>query len=183
MSWSRIVDNLLDTSECDVAQILDCCYAATAAKAVTTSRNEILSACSREQTTFAGPASFTKIVISALKDLVKEGKPFSFQSLAQDVDSATARINDSRKLFDRIPTPHYNTLDRSVPPNLIILQPRAGGLRTSPASNQESLAQTGKPAAAYVYAEIAVDDLLQKVSTIYLTKGQLLEKWGASYQS
>lgn len=45
-----------------------------------------------------------------------------------------------------------------MPPNSIILQPRPGGLRTGPASNQESLAQTGKPAAAYVYAEIAVDE-------------------------
>lgn len=82
-----IIEKLLDVAKCDVAQILDFCYAAMAAKSGSNERNEILAARAREIRAQAGEGSFLKVVIEVLRGFVASGGSFSFANLHHKADT------------------------------------------------------------------------------------------------
>lgn len=105
--------------------------------------------------------------------MAKTGKSFSFHELYNKIDSATVMQNNNIT-GRRIPQPQYKTLD----PNMasIVLRPRpadGGG-----AGHQLSVnaARNDRSTNVYVYAQIGLNDLEQRISHEYLTKAQLLKK-------
>ena len=75
LTWSSL-QTLLETAIPHVLVILDCCYAASAAKDLTDSRTtkEIMTACSRESpTSVVGNRSYTSALVDELRDIGSRG--------------------------------------------------------------------------------------------------------------
>jgi hypothetical protein len=173
VDWTQIERNL-DTAECDVAQILDCCHAATAAKAPDDrGRNEILAACVRENRTIAGPYCFSRTVTSALKRLAGEGKPFSFQDLYERVELDTRKINRSG-ITTTIPSPFYKQISHHM--SSIMLRPRSAdafGGAQRPMSVPDAM---DRKVVAKVFVVVSLNSRLEEVRTEHITKNELLDR-------
>ncbi|KAK4444251.1 hypothetical protein QBC34DRAFT_187743 [Podospora aff. communis PSN243] len=173
VDWTQIERNL-DTAECDVAQILDCCHAATAAKAPDDrGRNEILAACVRENRTVAGPYCFSRTVTSALKRLAGEGKPFSFQDLYERVELDTRKINRSG-ITTTIPSPFYKQISHHM--SSIMLRPRSAdafGGAQRPMSVPDAM---DRKVVAKVFVVVSLNSRLEEVRTEHITKNELLDR-------
>lgn len=93
INWNA-VQPYLDEAPCDVAQILDCCYAGNAIKTKAQGRNEILAACGRDVTTPSGPNSYINGFTAVLTQIITEAKPFSLLTVHERIKAATKRRND-----------------------------------------------------------------------------------------
>ena len=85
MDWS-IVQPLFFGAGCDVAIILDCCYAGQAARSYTTQSIEFLAATDKDQMTPSGSErwpSFTKVLIREMNEMLKEEVHVNLPGLQQ----------------------------------------------------------------------------------------------------
>ena len=73
IDWHKIQPRLLNEAEADVLLILDCCYAASAARERPKVKNRVELLCAtsmKRQTPPPGPTSFTSIMIREMKSLL-----------------------------------------------------------------------------------------------------------------
>jgi hypothetical protein len=108
VNWTPIA-RALDRAACDVLQILDCCYAATASKARGNKKdtgalldsinsdaesseyrgtNEYLASSSRDSVAHAGEYSSMRPFAKELRKLAEQGKPFTVEEWHHSIDSA-----------------------------------------------------------------------------------------------
>ena len=107
LSW-RAVQPFLEGAPYDVLLLLDCCFAASAARAAVSGINELLAACGRDHTTVGvGPDSFTIRLIEAIKAF--GGKAFTVLRLYERL------IQNERHLT----TPQYHLLGRCGTPSAL----------------------------------------------------------------
>lgn len=159
-----------------MAQILDCCHAATAAKtADDRGRNEIFAACVREQTTSTGPHCFCRIVAKVMKRMAKEGKPFSFRDLSRRVDQEARKMNLSGAR-NTIPTPYYKPLSEHM--SSIMLRPRSASAFGSGSQRTMNALPNSmdRKVVAEVFVVLSLNGQLEEVKREHVTKNELLKR-------
>ncbi|KAF2658096.1 hypothetical protein K491DRAFT_676707 [Lophiostoma macrostomum CBS 122681] len=160
-NWNKAEDALIsDDIEGDVLTILDTCYSSNIAKAGNedTRTFELLSACSYDTTTAKpGPLSFTRALIDAMKELVKEhnGGSFTTFHLNQRILINPNRRDTPSQLWHRLK--HHERHIRLAP-----LKPR---------KDREHKPSFTHPARGYLTLRFAVrDESLNREQIEYLTK-------------
>ncbi|KAL3422352.1 hypothetical protein PVAG01_06508 [Phlyctema vagabunda] len=144
VEWTGI-QKLLETSNCDVAIILNCCYAATAALSPRKGTNYLLAACDPQSETYRGPYSYMKVVNKMLVELAKQEKPFSLPRLGEYIkEEALRHVKD-------MPMPYHSHLkelhDRT---SEIFLQPS----RKNASSSEVKTSTVPEP--GYLYAKFKI---------------------------
>lgn len=150
--------NFLDLAPCDVAQILDCCFAGTAIKGTVLGRNEILAACDRNHPTPTKDDAYIKRVTLALEHLARKADAFSLETLHDTVRRETERQNEHRTADKRLPDPAYKLIgdiDGSI-----TLRPRtqlaADHQRFVERNRQQ--AQESRDFVGHMYAKLPIHD-------------------------
>lgn len=154
-TWQQ---SLLDAAPCDVAQILDCCYAGTAIKANILGRNEILAACDRHETTGVKIDAYIKRVTAALGALAQSVEAFSLSTLHESVQAETKRQNADRGATEQLPHPTYKLIGDT--PGSITLRPRtqvAADYKRFVESNRRHV-QESQDFLGYMYAKLPIRD-------------------------
>lgn len=165
---------MLDTAPCDVVQVLDCCFAATAVKsgrhdetklldhihketpeAAYRGKNEILASCGRDSETAAGRNSSMPLFAEVLGALASKRMPLSVYSWFHEVDSEVVRRNTQNSAQGtprpRHPpnwyySPSWKYFPKEIWPRSIILKPK-------PTTDiAESVGTSG-----YIYAKIKIE--------------------------
>jgi len=108
INWTKVVREL-DAAPCDIVQILDCCYSATAIKskgidaiheetleAEYCGKNEILASCWRDNPTAAGRNSAMPLFAKVLGTLASKNIPLSVYSWFHEVDSEVVMPKHSK---------------------------------------------------------------------------------------
>ncbi|KAK4216882.1 hypothetical protein QBC37DRAFT_480212 [Rhypophila decipiens] len=189
IDWSEI-QPYLDRAECDVAQILDCCHAASAAKDPDDrGRNEILAACVRESRTIAGPDCFCRIVARTIKRLARGGDPFCFRDLAHNVDQEVRKMNRSAATETTIPTPYFKQVSEHMSsiklrPRHMIGGPGVAGVGVNGAQRPPMVAPSVPSAidrnvVAEVFVVLSLNSQMEEVKREHVTKNELLRRLGA----
>ncbi|KAF2732832.1 hypothetical protein EJ04DRAFT_303169 [Polyplosphaeria fusca] len=105
-NWNKIEQTLRsDDIEGDILTILDTCYSSNLAKSGTedTRTFELLSACTPDATTSKpGPHSFTRALISALRELLAKHGAFSTFFLNQCINTNPSRREQQSQLWFRL---------------------------------------------------------------------------------
>ena len=105
LNWYSL-QPILERSPCDVALILDCCYAASAARSAPDGTTEILAACGREfKTPGVSDHSFTRVLMQEMS---------SFGSLPFTIAQLHTRLIKDRQKLQRTPV-HAFLSDASRP--------------------------------------------------------------------
>jgi hypothetical protein len=147
-TWQQ---SLLDAAPCDVAQILDCCYAGTAIKGHILGRNEILAACDRHETTGVKVDAYIKRVTTALGALAQSAEAFSLWTLHESVQDETQRQNANRGATDQLPLPAYKLIGDTS--GSITLRPR-----TQVAADYKRFVELSEDFLGYGWARLPIRD-------------------------
>ena len=94
LDWSLIQPSLLN-APCDVAIILDCCYAGQAARSVSAQTMELLAATNKDQWTPTNNSSwqtFTQVLIKEMLKMLEKDKVVTFQGLARNLSAASSGL-------------------------------------------------------------------------------------------
>lgn len=142
VDWN-CVQPLLYEAPCDVAQILDCCYASNAIKTGPQGRNEILAACERNVTTPTGEYSYIRRFTVALKQLVNEAIPFSLFTLHERIKAETQKRNGKLPVYKLIPE---NSDSITLRPRSLVVDP----------GERENAFQRGNEFLGWAYAKVPI---------------------------
>jgi hypothetical protein len=161
-NWNKAEEVLRDEEvDGDVLTILDTCFASNHTKSGREDVRtfELLSACAIDETTAApGPQSFTRALIDAMKELLKEnnGAAFSTFQLNQRICLNPARRDTPSHLWNRL---HHH--ERHIP--LAPLKPEPDALTRRPSLR--------RPPRGYLTLRFALrDDSLNREQIEYLTR-------------
>ncbi|KAF1844078.1 uncharacterized protein K460DRAFT_290302 [Cucurbitaria berberidis CBS 394.84] len=127
-NWNKAEEILRDEEvEGDVLTILDTCYSSNLVKSGKrdTRKFELLSACPIDQTTASpGKYSFTRALIDALDELLKDHKesPFSTFRLNQRINLDIRRTDTPSQLWSRVHSEQHILLAPLKPPKAGVLQ-------------------------------------------------------------
>ncbi|CZR55521.1 uncharacterized protein PAC_05409 [Phialocephala subalpina] len=174
INWTKVVHKL-DTAPCDVVQILDCCYGATAIKSKVMDetkmldhihqktpeseyrgRNEILASCGRDNETAAGSSASMPLFAEVLHTLASKNLPLSIYSWFHEIDSEVVRRNTQNIPDTQYPrwaqnwyySPSWKCHPKEIWPRSIVLRPKsATGISESQSSS----------ASGYIYAKIKIE--------------------------
>jgi len=194
VNWTPIA-RALDHAACDVLQILDCCFAATTAKALGNIRdagalldsihddsgsseyrgtNEYLASSSRASVARAGEYSSMRPFATELRKLAEQGKAFTVQEWHHCIDTfivaSNARSTANTSNFDNrcirgYSSPAYKLHPKERLGHSIILKPKSSG-----SSQQQDLDAEG-----YVYARVRLVNG-HETETLYFTESQMKEQ-------
>ena len=194
VKWSPIA-RVLDHAPCDVLQIIDCCFAATATKTrgnrqdaddlldslredAETSEyrgtNEYLASSSRDNIAHAGKYSSMVPFADELRKLAKQGKPFTVQEWYHCIDTeivernakSTANTSNSDDRETRgYSSPAYKLQPKERLGHSIILKPK----------NSDLSQQQDSDAEGYVYARVKLVNGYE-TETVYFTKDQMRQQ-------
>jgi hypothetical protein len=194
VNWSPIARDL-DHAACDVLQILDCCFAATATKACANEEdakalleaiqddaesseyrgtNEYLASSSRDSKAHAGKYSSMGLFSTELRKLAVRGKTFTVESWYHDIDTAVVRSNEISTADPLSPRRRdkrgYSSPAHKIQPkerleHSIIMQPKS----------LDSSRQRDLDAKGYVYARVNVVDG-REAEIVYFTEDQMKEQ-------
>lgn len=194
MNWTPIA-RALNRAACDVLQILDCCYAATATKSSGSHKgtedrldsihdgtanseyrgtNEYLASSSRDSEAHGGIYYSMQPFAYELLKLTKQGKEFTVREWHHCIDTAIAASNKittadplspSIRGKRRFSSPAHKIQPKERLEHSIILQPN--GL--------DSSRQRDLDAEGYVYARVKVVDG-RETETVYFTEDQMKEQ-------
>jgi len=197
VNWSRIA-RALDYAACDVLQILDCCFAATATKgrenkesagalldsihddATKSSEyrgtNEYLASSSRDNRSHCGEYSSMRPFANELRKLAEGGKPFTVQEWYYAIDTAVVESNEITTANTTRETNKRATRGYASPAHKIQPKERARhSIILKPKSS--GLSQQQDPdAEGHVYAKVKLVNG-EETARVYFTESQMREQF------
>jgi hypothetical protein len=192
VNWTPIA-RALDHAACDVLQILDCCFAGTAAKTGRLEKkdagailesihdstksseyggiNEYLASSSRDSEAHAGEFSSMRPFANELRRLAEQGKPFTVQEWHYCIDSAIvvsnaqSTANTSDNAIREIKG--YSSPAYKLHPRELLSHSIVLKPKNSDSSQRQDLAAEG-----YVYARVKLVNG-HETETVYFTASQI----------
>ena len=147
---------------CDLAQILDCCYAGNGIKSELQGRNELVAACAGDVSTPGRKQSYIQRLTVALRQMVEEATPFSLSAVYERIAADSAQRNINRP--NPIPLPVHEVIPYKV--DSITLRPRNLGV-----GPKEKAAYVEKP------LQCGVDFLGWSFAKVPICRGDERREW------